>query len=105
MAKKTVKIRTKTKGGITTVKALLSHKMESGFRKDKKGGMIPAHFIEQVTCTIEGKTVMTAYWSGGVSKNPYIAFQIPEAMGKGKKLTLNWVDNKGGSGSGEAAIK
>lgn len=105
MAKKSVKIRTKTKGGITTVKALLSHKMESGFRKDKKGGMIPAHYIQEVTCDVGGETVMTAYWSGGISKNPYLAFQMPEAMGKGKKLILKWMDNKGGTGSGEVMVK
>jgi len=105
MAKKSVKIRTKTKGGITTVKALISHPMESGFRKDKKGGFIPAHYIEEVTCSIEGKAVMTAYWSGGISKNPYVAFQIPEAMGKGKKVMLKWLDNKGGTGQAETDVK
>ncbi len=105
MAKKTVKIRTKTKGGITTVKALVSHPMESGFRKNKKGGMIPAKYIQEVVCDIDGKTVMTAYWSGGISKNPYMAFKVPEAMGKGKKVLLKWTDNVGGSGSGEAKIK
>ena len=105
MAKKTVKIRTKTAQGITTVKALLSHSMESGFRKSKKGGFVPAHYIEKVDFAIEGKSIMTAHWSGGISKNPYVAFQIPEAMGKGKDIVLTWTDNKGGTGKGSATIK
>lgn len=36
MAKKSIKIRAKAKNGVVTVKALISHKMETGLRKDKK---------------------------------------------------------------------
>ena len=43
---KSIKIRAKAKGDEVTVKALMSHVMETGLRKDKKTGkVIPAHFI------------------------------------------------------------
>jgi len=98
----TIKIRAKEKGGVTTVKALMTHAMESGLRKDKNGEMIPAHFIQEVVCEVNGKMVMNAHWSGGVSKNPYISFKFDG--GKGETLKLTWTDNQGKSDSAETAI-
>ena len=37
---KSIKIRAKSKGGITTVKALITHPMETGLRKNKKLSLI-----------------------------------------------------------------
>jgi len=36
-------------------------------------------FIQGVVCTWQEKEVMEALWSGGVSKNPYIAFRFKGA--------------------------
>jgi sulfur-oxidizing protein SoxZ len=100
----TIKARAKIKGDVTEVKALISHPMETGLRKDKKTGeVIPAHFIQEVVCKWKDKTVMTALWSGGVSKNPYIAFKFKGAA-KGDTLELSWTDNKGESDSSTAEI-
>jgi sulfur-oxidizing protein SoxZ len=103
MAKTSIKIRAKQKGDTVTVKALMTHPMETGTRKDKKTGkMIPAHYIQEVKCEAGGKAVMTAYWNGGVSKNPYISFKFKG--NKGDMLKLTWVDNQGNSESAESAI-
>ena len=100
-----IKIRAKAKDGITTVKTLMSHPMDSGLRKDKKTGeLIPEHIITEVTAEHDGKVVMTANWSGGISKNPYLSFKIRGAAA-GDKIKISWVDNKGESDSMEAAIK
>lgn len=100
-----IKIRASEKGGETTVKALISHPMETGARKNSKTGkLIPAHFIEEVVCKHNGTTVLTAEWSGGVSKNPYISFKFTGAA-KGDEITLSWSDNKGESDSKAAKIK
>jgi sulfur-oxidizing protein SoxZ len=104
MAKSTIKIRAKEKDGVVTFKSLMTHPMETGARKDSTTGeLIPAHFIQQVTCTTNGKTVMTAHWSGGVSKNPYLSFKFTGAS-KGDTVELTWVDNKGESDSATATI-
>ena len=100
-----IKVRAKLKDGVTQVKALMSHPMETGARKDKKSGeVIPAHFIQEVVCTWKDKEVLKALWSGGVSKNPYIAFKFSGAE-KGDAIKLAWTDNKGESDSAEAQIK
>lgn len=101
----TIKIRATENGGETTVKALITHPMETGQRKDKKTGKpIPAHFIQEVVCKHKGVTVMTAQWSGGVSKNPYISFKFAGAVAN-DELELSWVDNQGKSDSKTAKIK
>lgn len=104
MAKKSVKIRAKAKAGVVTVKALMTHPMETGLRKDKKtGNMIPAHFINEIVCESGGATVMTCHWSGGVSKNPYLSFKYAGAAGD--ELKLSWTDNQGGSDTAVAKVK
>ena len=109
MAKKSIRIRARHKNGITTVKALISHPMETGLRKNSKTGkLIPAHFIQEVTATSTGadgqKTLMQAQWGTGVSKNPYVAFKY-QGGNPGDKITLTWVDNQGKTGTGSTKIK
>ncbi len=102
---KGIKIRAKTKEGVTTVKALISHPMETGGRKDKKTGKtIPAHFIQEVKVSVNGNDALTGHWSGGVSKNPYLSVKVAGAN-SGDTVAISWVDNKGGSASGEAKVK
>lgn len=108
---KSIKIRAKLKkdaatgDDVTEVKALISHPMESGRRKDKKTDkLIPAHFIREVVCTWKEKEVMKVLWSGGVSRNPYLAFRFKGAT-KGDTVQLSWTDNKDESGSVTAEVK
>ena len=104
MAKSSIKLRAKAKGGEVSVKALISHPMETGLRKDKKTGKkIPAHFIQEVTVTANGKDVLVAEWGAAISKNPYLSFKYAGAAGD--KVALSWVDNTGKSDSAEASAK
>ncbi|MGB7931341.1 MAG: thiosulfate oxidation carrier complex protein SoxZ [Gammaproteobacteria bacterium] len=90
--------------GVTTVKILISHPMDTGLVKDKKtGNLIPAHFIQEVVCEHNGNTVMTAEWGPAVSKNPYLSFRFKGAKA-GDTVKVNWVDNQGNSDSGETTI-
>lgn len=57
------KIRVKLKDGVTEVKAILAHPMESGRRRDKTSGeLIPEHFIKEIACLHNGNTVLTVHW-------------------------------------------
>lgn len=100
-----IKIRAKDQNGVTTVKALINHPMETGLRKNKKTGkLIPAHFIQNVVCEHKGKSVLNAHWGTAVSKNPYLSFRIRGA-GKGDEIKLSWTDNTGQSDSTVATIR
>jgi sulfur-oxidizing protein SoxZ len=105
MAKKTIRLRAKVKSGVTEVKALISHPMETGLRKDKKTGKkIPAHFIQEVNCEHSGKKVLNAEWGVAVSKNPYLSFKF-KGGNKGDTIKVSWVDNKGESDSADTQIR
>ena len=100
-----IKIRAKAKDGVTTVKTLMSHPMETGLRKDSKTGeKIPAHHITEVTAEHNGNVVMTANWGGAISKNPHLSFKFKGAAA-GDKIKVSWVDNMGKGDSAEADIK
>ena len=100
-----IKIRAKAKDGVTTVKTLISHPMESGQRKDSKTGeKIPAHHVTEVIAEHNGKQVMSANWGGGISKNPYMSFKFKGAAA-GDTVKISWVDNMGKGDSAEAQIK
>ena len=102
---KSIRIRAKSSGGTTTVKALVTHPMETGMRKNKKTGeKIPAHYITEVKCEHGGKTVVNAQWGPAVSKNPYLSFAFTGAKA-GDSVKLSWVDNTGKSDSAEAKVK
>lgn len=104
MAKKNIRIRAKMKGDVAEVKALMSHPMETGLRKDKKTGKkIPAHFINEVICEHKGKNVMVASWGVAVSKNPYLSFKFKGAAA-GDSVKVSWTDNQGGSASADTTI-
>ena len=105
MANKAIKMRAKLQDGVTTIKAVISHPMESGLRKDKKTGEpIPAQYIQKITCEHNGKTVLTAHTGPGLSADPYLSFGFAGGA-KGDKVTLSWADNLGNSETGEAQIK
>jgi len=99
-----IRMRASVAGGVATVKALINHPMETGQRKDKKTGeKIPAHFIQEVTATHNGASVLVAQWGPAIAKNPYLSFQFSGAKA-GDKVTLSWVDNKGEKDSANVAI-
>ncbi|MCE1236885.1 MAG: thiosulfate oxidation carrier complex protein SoxZ [Hyphomicrobiales bacterium] len=98
-----MKIRATAKDGVTEVKVLMSHEMETGFRKDSSGNPIPAWFIAEVTAKLDGKDVMKAQWGPSISKNPYLSFKI-KGGAAGGKVAITWVDSKGDSRTDQATI-
>lgn len=104
MAKK-MKVRAFIKdAGVSVVKAILYHPMETGQRKDKSTGeVIPAHFITEVVVALNGTNVLTCDWGTAVSKNPFLSFDISGTKA-GDMVKISWVDNLGESETAEAAI-
>ena len=96
MAKTKARVKTPKsvkKGEAFQVKTLISHKMETGLRKNKKTGeKIPRHIINKFRCTFNGKEVMSADWLPAISANPYLSFYM-KATASGT-LELAWTDDK-----------
>jgi sulfur-oxidizing protein SoxZ len=98
-----MRIRAQAAGDKATVRVLMSHEMESGQRKDSSGKLVPAHFINEVSASLNGKVVMTAEWGPAVSKNPFMQFVVKGAKA-GDKIAVSWKDNKGDSRTDEATV-
>jgi sulfur-oxidizing protein SoxZ len=91
------------KGDIIEVKALVSHIMETGQRKDRDGKVIPRKILNKFTCTVNGKEVFSADFEPAVSANPYIQFKF-KATESGP-VVLTWFDDDGSTIVGEDSIK
>ena len=76
MASRPMRIRAVEKDGVTEVKVLMSHIMETGQRKDSDGKIVPAHFIDLVEAKSNDKTVLTAQWGPAVSRDPFLSFKF-----------------------------
>ncbi len=97
MAKSKARVKvpkTAKKGEVFQVKTLISHKMETGLRKNKKTGKkIPRFIIKQFTCTYNGATVVDCDWNTPISANPYMAFYVK--ADKSGDLVFKWTDDAG----------
>jgi sulfur-oxidizing protein SoxZ len=98
-----MRIRAKATGNIANVRVLMSHEMESGQRKDAAGNLVPAHFIQDLSASLNGKVVMSGEWGPSVSKNPFLEFNIKGAKA-GDKVAVTWKDNKGDTRTDETTV-
>jgi sulfur-oxidizing protein SoxZ len=98
-----MRIRAVLQGDSTEVRVLMSHEMETGQRKDAQGKVIPAWFIQNVTATWNGKTVLAAEWGPAVAKNPFVSFKF-KGGAVGDKVTITWTDNRGDKRTDAATI-
>ena len=90
-------------GEIVTIKTLISHKMESGQRKDKQGNIIPRSIINRFTCEFNGQSVIEVVMEPAISTNPYFQFEatVPEAG----EFVFTWYDDDGSVYDAKKAIK
>lgn len=103
MARQT-RMRTKTQNGATEILVLVNHPMETGQRTDPKTKeKIPAHFIQKMTFSLNGKEVAVADLGVAVSKDPLVGVRVKGAK-PGDKVKVTWSDNKGETGEAEATV-
>lgn len=94
MSKPRVKLpKTATAGEVITIKTLVSHKMESGQRKDGDGNKIPRMIINSFTCTFNGQPVFSCDLDPAISANPY--FQFSAKVEESGEFDFTWVDDEG----------
>jgi sulfur-oxidizing protein SoxZ len=82
-----------SKGEVITIKTLISHKMESGQRKDDDGKVIPREIINKFTAEFNGQPVFTADIHPAISANPYMEFTAK--VNESGTFKFSWVDDNG----------
>jgi sulfur-oxidizing protein SoxZ len=98
-----MKMRATSQGGVTEIRVLMAHPMETGQRKDASGKLVPMHFIQNVTVKLNGKTVVEGQISQAVSRNPVFSFRV-KGGAKGDKVEVSWIDNQGETNKTEATV-
>lgn len=80
-------------GETITIKTLISHKMESGQRKDGDGNVIPRSIINRFVADFNGQNVIDVTLEPAISTNPYFQFDaiVPEAG----EFKFTWYDDDG----------
>ncbi|XXK32158.1 thiosulfate oxidation carrier complex protein SoxZ [Rhodobacteraceae bacterium nBUS_24] len=85
--------KTAAVGETITIKTLISHKMESGQRRDKDGNVIPRSIIYRFVADFEGENIIDVELHPSISTNPYFAFDaVVPAAGEFK---FTWYDDDG----------
>jgi sulfur-oxidizing protein SoxZ len=90
------------RGEIIEIKTLISHVMETGFRRTQVGGVIPRDIIRRFVCTYNGTEVFSADLHPAVSANPFFVFSTV-AMESGT-LAFTWTGDNGFSVTESATI-
>ena len=89
-----VKVPKSAKAGeVITIKAVITHQMESGQRKGSDGNLIPRSIINRFTCDIAGVNVIDITVEPAVSTNPYFEFDAKVETAGDIKFT--WYDDDG----------
>ena len=80
-------------GEAITIKTLISHKMESGQRKDGDGNVIPRSIINRFVADFNGQNVIDVTLEPAISTNPYFQFEaiVPESG----EFKFTWYDDDG----------
>ena len=80
-------------GEVITVRLLIQHDMETGYRQDMDGRVIARNVIRLVRCTLGGVEVFVAEPSSGISANPY--FEFPLRVAQAGEWLVQWQDDAG----------
>jgi sulfur-oxidizing protein SoxZ len=90
------------KGDIITIKALIGHKMETGFRYTTTGDRIARDIITEFIATFNGEEIFRAEFSPAIAANPFISFHTVAT--ESGTIRLTWSGDNGFSVSKEAEI-
>ena len=85
-------------GAVITIRTLISHRMESGQRRDAEGRLVPRSIIHRFRVVFVGadggvQPVIDIDMGPGISTNPYFEFDTP-LPGTGR-FSFTWYDDDG----------
>jgi sulfur-oxidizing protein SoxZ len=90
------------RGDIIEIRTLVSHPMETGFRRTQLGSVIPRDIIRTFVCTYNGTEVFRAELHPAISANPFLVFStIATESGT---LAFHWTGDNGFSVTESAKI-
>lgn len=95
--------KTAKRGEIFDIRTLISHAMETGFRRDYLGAPLPRNIITGFVCTYNNVEVCRAVLHPAISANPYLTFStIATESGT---LVFKWSGDNGFAFTESATIR
>ncbi len=94
--------KTVKRGEIIEVRTLISHNMETGFRRDYLGKPLPRNIITGFVCAYNGVEVCSAVLHPAISANPYLTFSTVAT--ESGTLVFKWSGDNGFTHTESAAI-
>ena len=94
--------KTATRGEIIEIKTLVSHNMETGYRRTERGVPIPRDIVRSFSCTYNGVEIFSADLHPAISANPYISFSTVAT--ESGTLAFHWKGDNGFAVSSSAQI-
>jgi len=90
------------RGEVVEIKTLISHVMETGYRRTQLGALIPRDIIRRFVCTYNGTEVFSAELHPAIAANPFIVFStVATETGT---IAFQWTGDNGFSVTESAAI-
>ncbi len=90
------------RGQVIQIKALISHVMETGYRHDSMGAVIPRDIVRRFVCSYNGEEVFRVEMHPAIAANPYFAFNTV-ATDSGT-LVFTWSGDNGFTATESARI-
>jgi sulfur-oxidizing protein SoxZ len=81
------------RGEVFEVRTTLAHPMETGYRRDGDGRMLPRDIVRRMEARLDGELVFAADLHPAIAANPYVAF--PLLLQAGGRLQIRWTGDKG----------
>jgi sulfur-oxidizing protein SoxZ len=103
MASALINVPAKAKrGDVIEIKTLMSHIMETGFRRTATAELVPRDIITSFTCRYNGNEIFRADLFPAIAANPFISF-FTVATESGK-FEFEWIGDKGFAETASASI-
>ena len=103
MASALINVPAKAKRGeIIEIKTLMSHIMETGYRRTAAGELIPRDIITSFACRYNGVEIFRADLFPAIAANPFITF-FTVATETGQ-FDFEWIGDQGFSETASASI-
>jgi sulfur-oxidizing protein SoxZ len=81
------------RGDVIEIKTLISHVMETGFRRDNVGKPIPRNIVTQLTCTYNGDEIFRADLHPAIAANPFVSFSTVAT--ESGTIAFDWIGDNG----------
>ncbi len=85
--------RSARRGEVIEVRALIAHPMETGFRSDSDGRVLPRNIIRRFECRFGAELVFAADLHPAIAANPYLSFFV--TVSDGGEFNFAWSGDQG----------